>query len=39
LGALVEVEACIIGHSLMARALMTGIEAAVREMVIALEGG
>lgn len=39
LGALVEVEACIIGHSLMARALMTGIEAAVREMVIALERG
>ncbi len=39
LGALEELEACIIGHSLMARALMTGIETAVREMVIALERG
>ncbi len=39
LGTLEEIEACIIGHSLMARALMTGIETAVREMVIALERG
>ncbi len=39
LGALEEIEACIVGHSLMARALMTGIETAVREMVIALDRG
>ncbi len=39
LGALAEIEACIIGHSLMARALLTGIETAVREMIIALERG
>ncbi len=39
LGALEEVEACVIGHSLMARALLTGIETAVREMIIALERG
>ncbi|MDJ0722238.1 MAG: pyridoxine 5'-phosphate synthase [Desulfobacterales bacterium] len=39
LGALEEIEACLVGHSLMARALLTGIETAVREMVIALEQG
>jgi pyridoxine 5-phosphate synthase len=39
LGALEEIEACVIGHSLMARALLTGIETAVREMIIALERG
>ncbi len=37
LGLLEEIEVCIIGHNLMARALLTGIETAVREMVIALE--
>jgi pyridoxine 5-phosphate synthase len=37
LSALEEIEACVIGHSLMARALLTGIESAVREMIIALE--
>ncbi|MDJ0809596.1 MAG: pyridoxine 5'-phosphate synthase [Desulfobacterales bacterium] len=39
LGEMTEVEACVIGHSLMARALLTGIETAVREMIIALERG
>ncbi|MBL0713190.1 MAG: pyridoxine 5'-phosphate synthase [Desulfosarcina sp.] len=39
LGLLEEIEACVIGHSLMARALMTGIETAVREMIIALDRG
>lgn len=39
LGGLAEIEACVIGHSLMARALLTGIETAVREMIIALERG
>ncbi len=34
-----EIEACVIGHSLMARALLTGIETAVRDMIIALERG
>ena len=38
LGPLEEIEACVIGHSLMARALMSGIETAVREMIILLEG-
>lgn len=38
LGLLEEIEACVIGHSLMARALLTGIESAVREMIIAPEG-
>jgi pyridoxine 5-phosphate synthase len=37
-GQLSEVETCIIGHSIMARALMVGIETAVREMIILLEG-
>lgn len=37
LGLMPELEACVIGHSLMARALLTGIETAVREMIIALE--
>jgi pyridoxine 5-phosphate synthase len=37
-GQLSEVETCIIGHSIMARALMVGIESAVREMIILLEG-
>jgi len=37
-GQLHEVETCIIGHSIMARALMVGIETAVREMIILLEG-
>jgi pyridoxine 5-phosphate synthase len=37
-GQLGEVETCIIGHSIMARALMVGIETAVREMIILLEG-
>jgi pyridoxine 5-phosphate synthase len=36
-GQLSEVETCIIGHSIMARALMVGIETAVREMIILLE--
>jgi pyridoxine 5-phosphate synthase len=39
LGGLEEIEACVIGHSLMARALLNGIETAVREMIIALERG
>ena len=39
IGDLAEIEGCVIGHSLMARALMTGIETAVREMIIALERG
>ena len=39
IGELAEIEACVIGHSLMACALMTGIETAVREMIIALERG
>ena len=38
LGLLKEIEACVIGHSLMARALLTGMESAVREMVMALKG-
>lgn len=38
LGRLHEVETCIIGHSIMARALLVGMETAVREMVILLEG-
>jgi len=37
-GQLGEVETCIMGHSIMARALMVGIETAVREMIILLEG-
>jgi len=37
-GQLSEVETCIMGHSIMARALMVGIETAVREMIILLEG-
>ena len=32
-----EVETCIIGHSVVARALMVGMESAVREMIILLE--
>jgi pyridoxine 5-phosphate synthase len=36
-GQLSEVDTCIIGHSIMARALMVGIETAVREMIILLE--
>ena len=38
IGKLSEVETCIIGHSIIARALMVGIETAVREMIILLEG-
>jgi pyridoxine 5-phosphate synthase len=38
LGRLKEIEACVIGHRLMARALLTGMESAVREMIMALKG-
>lgn len=37
IGRLGEIETCIIGHSIMARALLVGIETAVREMIILLE--
>ena len=37
-GQMPEVEACIVGHSIMARALLVGIDTAVREMIILLEG-
>jgi pyridoxine 5-phosphate synthase len=37
-GRLDEVETCIIGHSVVSRALMVGMESAVREMIILLEG-
>jgi len=36
-GKLSDVETCIIGHSIVARALMVGMESAVREMIILLE--
>jgi pyridoxine 5-phosphate synthase len=39
LGRMEEIEACVVGHSLLARALLTGIETAVREMIIALAHG
>lgn len=38
IGHISEVETCIIGHSIIARALLVGIETAVREMIILLEG-
>ena len=38
IGRMREVETCIIGHSIMARALLVGMETAVREMIILLEG-
>jgi pyridoxine 5-phosphate synthase len=38
LGRLKEIEACVIGHRLMARALLTGMESAGREMIMALNG-
>jgi pyridoxine 5-phosphate synthase len=37
-GQLTEIETCIIGHSIIARALLVGMETAVREMIIQLEG-
>lgn len=37
-GQMPEVETCIVGHSIMARALLVGIDTAVREMIILLEG-
>ncbi len=37
IGRISEVEACLIGHSLMVRAMLVGMETAVREMVILLE--
>ena len=37
-GKLGEVETCIIGHSIIARALLVGMETAVREMIIQIEG-
>ena len=38
MGKLSEVETCVIGHSIVARALLVGMETAVREMIILLEG-
>jgi pyridoxine 5-phosphate synthase len=38
IGKLGGIDTCIIGHSIMARALLVGIETAVREMIILLEG-
>jgi len=37
IGKLGEIETCIIGHSIVARALLVGMETAVREMIIQLE--
>jgi pyridoxine 5-phosphate synthase len=38
IGQMPEVETCIIGHSIVARALLVGTETAVREMIILLDG-
>ena len=37
-GSMREIETCIIGQSIVARALLVGMDAAVREMIILLEG-
>ena len=38
IGQLKEIETCIIGHSIVSRAMLVGMETAVREMIIQLEG-